>query len=316
MRKLLPVSYDVCNMHTTSIFYGKLFPAIRYHIYPMKNQSASTPDSQSPVISAISHLLRPLIRLLLSHGISFQVFSELVKSAYVKVAETEFRLVSKPQTDSRISLLTGIHRREINRLRNEPVTEFNLSQHSSMSALLLTIWSGAPEFLDKQSLPVPLPRASKDGGPSFESLVQSVSKDFRARVVLDEWLRQGIVTLDEDDRVHLAPDAFVQPQDLEEKIFYFGQNIHDHMAATVHNLTGSQPPFLERCVYYDKLSADSANELAEYSRLVGMKALHSVNKRAVELQKRDQDQLDAVYRTNFGVYIYSESEAPDEISAD
>jgi hypothetical protein len=282
----------------------------------MKNQSTSNTDPQQPVIAAIRHLLRPLIRLLLAQGISFQVFNELVKSAYVKVAETEFRLTSKPQTDSRISLLTGIHRREINRLRNEPVTELNLSQHSSMSALLLTIWSGAPEYLDKQALPAPLPRTSKDGDLSFESLVRSVSKDFRARVVLDEWLRQGIVTLDEDDRVHLAPDPFVQPQDMEEKIFYFGQNIHDHMAATVHNLAGSMPSFLERCVYYDKLSAESAKELAEYSRLVGMKALHSVNKLAVELQKRDQGQVDAVYRSNFGVYNFSEAEVPDEISAD
>ncbi|MFZ5523086.1 MAG: DUF6502 family protein [Pseudomonadota bacterium] len=282
----------------------------------MKNQSISAPDSQPPVISAIRYLLRPLIRLLLSHGISFQVFSELVKSAYVKVAETEFRLASRPQSDSRVSLLTGIHRREINRLRNEPATGINLSQHSSMSALLLAIWSGDPEYLDKHSSPIPLPRlASKGGGPSFASLVQSVSKDFRARVVLDEWLRQGIVTLDEDDQVHLASDAFVQPQDMEEKIYYFGQNIHDHMAATVHNIAGDKPPFLERCVYYDKLSADSAKELAEYSRLAGMKALHSVNKRAVELQKRDQDQQNAVYRTNFGVYNFSEAEASDEISA-
>jgi hypothetical protein len=294
-----------------------LFPEIiQQHIFEMKSKSISTPDAQPPVISAIRHLLRPLIRLLLSHGISFQVFSELVKSAYVKVAETEFRLASKPQTDSRISLLTGIHRREINRLRNESVTEINLSQHASMSALLLTIWSGAAEYQDKQALPVPLPRlANKDSGPSFESLVQSVSKDFRARVVLDEWLRQGIVSLDEDDRVHLVSEAFVQPQNIEEKIFYFGQNIHDHMAATVHNLAGSKPPFLERCVYYDKLSAESAKELAEYSRLVGMRALHSVNKRAIELQKRDKGQLDAVYRTNFGVYNFSEAEVPDDKSA-
>jgi len=281
----------------------------------MADQNISTPDAQ-PVISAIRYLLRPLIRLLLSHGISFQVFSELVKSAYVKVAVTEFQLPAKPQTDSRISLLTGIHRREINRLRNEPETGINLSQHASMSALLLAIWSGDAKYQDNRAQPVPLPRLTKkDGRPSFESLVQSVSKDFRARVVLDEWLRQGIVTLDYDDRVHLSPDAFVQPQDLEEKIFYFGQNIHDHMAATVHNLAGGKPPYLERCVFYDRLSADSIGELAEYSRLVGMRALHSVNKRAVELQKRDQDQPKAVYRTNFGVYNFSEAETTDEISA-
>src|SRR5665647_525774 len=104
----------------------------------MNNQSTSSTESQPPVVAAIRYLLRPLVRLLLSHGISFPTFCDLVKSAYVKVAEEEFKLASKPQTDSRISLLTGIHRREINRLRNEAVTEINLSQHASMSCLLYT----------------------------------------------------------------------------------------------------------------------------------------------------------------------------------
>ena len=280
----------------------------------MNNQDTSGTEPHAPVVAAIRYLLRPLVRLLLSHGISFPAFCDLVKSTYVKVSEAEFRLDAKPQTDSRISLLTGIHRREVNRLRNEAVAEVDLPQRASMSALLLTIWSGHPDYLDKQGMPVPLPRlASKGESHSFEALVQSVSKDFRARVVLDEWLRQGIVTLDSDDRVHLSADAFVQPQDMAEKIYYFGQNIHDHMAATVHNLAGSAPPFLERCVFYDKLSADSARELADYSRTVAMRSLHAVNKRAAELQQRDQKKTDAVHRANFGVYHYSAAEATDEI---
>jgi len=282
----------------------------------MENHGDSTPESRPSVVAAILYLLRPLIRLLLSYGITYQAFCELVKSTYVKVAEEEFRLTAKPQTDSRISLLTGIHRREISRLRNEAETELNLSQNASMSALLLTIWSGHPEYLDDQAFPVPLPRLSKKaGGLSFEKLVRSVSKDFRARVVLDEWLRQGLVTLDKGDKVHLVVDAFVQPQDLEEKIYYFGQNIHDHMAATVHNLAGNTPPFLERCVYYDKLSADSIKELADYSRTVGMRALHSINKHAAKLQQRDKGDADAVYRTNFGVYNFNEAEAVNETPA-
>lgn len=282
----------------------------------MKNQDKSNSESRVTIVAAISHMLRPLVRLLLANGITFTAFCDLVKTAYVKVAEEEFRLDSKPQTDSRISLLTGIHRREVNRLRTEPETEIDLSQPASMSALLLTIWSGNPEYLDDQGLPLPLPRlATKGGERSFESLVQSVSKDFRARVVLDEWLRQGIVTLDDDDRVHLCTDAFVQPQGLEEKIYYFGQNTHDHLAATVHNLAGGEPSFLERCVFYDKLSSGSVKDLADYSRVVGMRALHAVNKRAAELQKRDRGQPEAKYRSNFGVYNFSEAEAADEIPA-
>ena len=279
----------------------------------MNNPDTSGTVPQSPVFAAIRHMLRPLVRLLLLHGISFTIFCELVKTAYVKVADAEFRLDAKPQTDSRISLLTGIHRREVNRLRNETVTEINLPQHASMSALLLTIWSGHPDYLDEQGSPIPLPRlASRTEEHSFESLVQSVSKDFRARVVLDEWLRQGIITLGSDDRVYLSTDTFVQPQDMAEKIYYFGQNTHDHLAATVHNLAGGSPPFLERCVYYDKLSADSVKELADYSRIVGMRSLHAVNKRAAGLQQRDKGNTDAMYRANFGVYQYSEAETSDE----
>jgi hypothetical protein len=279
----------------------------------MDNQPVSTPESPQPMLAAIRHILRPLVRLLLSHGITFPVFCDMVRSVYIKVAEEEFKLADKAQTDSRVSLLTGIHRREVNRLRNEHLEEITLPQHASMSALLLSIWSGHPEYVDEQGMPVPLPRlASKGGGRSFESLVQSISKDFRARVVLDEWLRQGIVRLDEDDSVHLIAEAFAQPQDMEEKVFYFGQNIHDHMAATVHNLAGGSPPFLERCVFYDRLSSASAKELAEYSRTAGMRALHAVNKRAAELQKRDHERPDAVYRANFGIYHFSEAEASDE----
>ncbi len=279
----------------------------------MTSQPASNQDSQQLVLGAIGHILRPLVRLLLSYGITYTVFCDAVRSIYVKVADEEFTLPDKAQTDSRVSLLTGIHRREVNRLRSEPVQEISLPQHASMSALLLATWSGHPDYVDEQGVPLPLPRLASQGEErSFESLVQSISKDFRARVVLDEWLRQGIVRLDDDDRVHLSQEAFAQPQDLEEKVFYFGQNIHDHLAATAHNLAGATPPFLERCVFYDKLSAESAKELAAYSRTVGMRALHAVNRRAAELQKRDGHTADAVYRTNFGVYQYSAEEISHE----
>jgi hypothetical protein len=283
----------------------------------MNNMDIYNGESRATASIAVSHLLRPLVRVLLSYGISFQSFCELAKSAYVKVAEEEFKLADKPQTDSRVSLLTGIQRREVNRIRNEPVAEIALSQNASMSALLLAIWSGNSEYLDQDGMPIPLPRLpGKDGKPSFESMVQSVSKDFRPRVVLDEWLRQGVVTLDEEDKVHLCIDTFAHPQDVEERLFYFGQNIHDHLAATAHNLTSGQPPFLERCVFYDKLSAESCQDLAEHSRTLGMIVIRAINRRAAELQKRDQGQDGAVYRSNFGVYHFSEAETSNETKAD
>ena len=134
-------------------------------------------------------------------------------------------------------------------------------------------------------------------------------------MVLDEWLRQGIAELDDEDRVHLTEEAFTLPQGIEEKSFYFGQNIHDHLAATVHNLTGNAPPFLERCVYYDKLTPESVAEFAQFAKTAGMRALHSVNKHAAELQKRDRGNPGAIYRANFGIYNFSEAEDQNETAA-
>jgi len=261
----------------------------------------------TPVVAALRRVLKPLIRLLLSYGFQYQTFCDLVKWTYIHVAEEEFKLDKKNQTDSRISLLTGVHRRDIHRLRKESSPENTLPLHSSMSAKLLAIWSGNEKYTDSHGIPLPLPRsASKGGDHSFEGLVSSVSKDFRARVVLDDWVNQGIATIDEDDNVHLVADAFAAPKGIEEKSFYFGQNIHDHLAATVKNLSSGTPPFMERCVYYSNLTAESVKEHERVARLSGMKALHLVNRHAVGLKKQDAGKPDAIYRANFGIYNYSE----------
>ena len=83
--------------------------------------------------------------------------------------------------------------------------------------------------------------------------------------------------------------------------------MHDHIAAVTHNLTGGRPPFLERCVYYGKLTEASIAELTRLAREAGMQALQSVNRRAMELQERDSGQPDAELRMNFGLYFFSAS---------
>ena len=65
----------------------------------------------------LTRLLRPLVRLLIRAGVTFPALSDLLRELYVNVAEHDFALADKEQTDSRISLLTGIHRKEVRRLR-------------------------------------------------------------------------------------------------------------------------------------------------------------------------------------------------------
>ena len=258
------------------------------------------------LVAALCTLLRPLVRLLLAHGITLPVLTGLLKSLYVEVAEREFPLPGKPQTDSRISLLTGVHRKDVRRLRRESPAAGEMPASVAVGAQLVARWVGEQKYLDEAGSPRALHiRAAQGDGVSFEQLVRTVARqDLRPRVVLDELLRLGVVEVDDDNRVRLNAEAFIPEKGFDEKAFYFGRNLRDHMAAGVHNLLGGAPPLFERSVSYHRLSGASVKELNELAGRLGMQALTAVNREAMAMKDRDLKVPGKKQRINFGVYFY------------
>ena len=79
----------------------------------------STNSNLSPaLITAVRRVLRPFIKLMLAKGITYPFLTEMLKDLYVEVAANDFKIGDKPSTDSHLSLLTGIHRKDIKRLRH------------------------------------------------------------------------------------------------------------------------------------------------------------------------------------------------------
>lgn len=276
------------------------------------------PSQPAPsLVKALRWQLRPLVKFLIKSGITFPFLADLLKEVFVEVAERDFKLEGKEQTDSRINFLTGIHRKDVKRLRNSKNSNV-ASDTVSLGAQLVANWIGSDTYLDEQLKPLPLPRLIKKGGlQSFEALVISVNKDIRSRAVLDEWLSLGIVSLDNQDRVCLNTDAFVPEKGYDEKAWFFGENLHDHIAAAAHNMTGEKPPFLERAVFYDRLSEASVNKLKMTADQSGMRLLRKLNRQAIELQSADiQSTEHNNSRMRFGIYFYSEPGQPPEDKRD
>jgi hypothetical protein len=257
------------------------------------------------MMKAVRRVLHPLVRLLLSQGVQYPLLSELLKSVYVGVANAEFKVEGKRQTQSRITLLTGIHRKDVRRLMAEERYRHEMPADVSLGVQIAALWLSHPDYLNEEGRPAPLPRLASTGGEkSFEALVARISKDIRSRSVLDEWLRLGVVKLGPDDRVHLKADAFIPEKGFEEKVFFLGQNIHDHLHTAVHNVIGQGVPRLERSVFYEGLSEQSVAELAELAHKLGMDTLVAIHRRAQELQERDSAQGQGKLRMNFGLFFY------------
>lgn len=264
------------------------------------------PMSDSPIrsalLSAIHRVLSPVVRVMLAHEITLPMAVELLKRVFVEVAERDFRLDKKGSTDSRISLITGVHRKDVKRLRELPHVEANLPPKVSLSAQIVATWITGREWIDENGSPRPLARLAKRGdGPSFEALVASISQDIRPRSVLDEWLRLGVVHISTDDEVVLTSNAFVPKDGVEEKLAYYGHNLGDHAAAAADNVLGISRPWFERSVHHATLSEAQIERLRLRAAELGMQLLTELHTMA----EQATDDGESTKRFTCGVYFYS-----------
>ena len=286
-----------------------LIPTKQVYCKSMRNaQDPSTGNPPTALVTAIERILRPLVKLLLSYQLTYPQLIRILKSTYVEVAEHEFKANDKRQSDSRIHLLTGVHRKDVKRLRDETRQDRAAPPLVSAGAQIIGHWLGTSQYLDELGKPRPLPlRPSATDGVSFEELVETVCKqDIRPRVILDEWIRLGIAH-EENEHVVINTGAFTPDSGFDEKAFFFGKNTQDHINAASHNLRGLKPSYFDRSVYYDNLTESSVEELSELADSLGMQTLTQMNKEALRRQNKDKNTADANFRMNFGIFNFNSS---------
>jgi hypothetical protein len=246
-------------------------------------------------------LMAPVAQWLLRSGVSYPVFAELLKSVFLRAAWEELSRGESPPTQSALSLLSGVHRKDVRVLLEVPDSS-RATPRPSLSSQVFTRWLTDRRYRAPDGRPRRLQRAGEHR--SFEALCREISNDVHPRTVLDELLRLGHVGIDGDDVVVLA-QAFVPSTRLDDMTALFAANASDHLAAAVSNITQDTPKFLEQSIYADGLTAESIALMHDAARKAWAKAFDSVVARATERVDHDASG-DGDLRMRFGVYFYSE----------
>ena len=267
---------------------------------------------EKAISSALFKLMRPLIRILLRNGIPFRTFAEMAKRIYVQVAAEEFNIEGRKPSVSRVSVITGLSRKEISRVMDEPDEEDDVSaQRYNRAARVISGWITDTKFLDAASRPKELSVDSGDG--SFAELVRLYSGDVPARAVLDELLRVGAVTRSGGGLVRLLARAYVPQTGEKEKIEILGTDVAQLVATIDHNLTdGNQDPWFQRKVSYDNLPGEAMERIRDLSARHGQELLELLN---TEMAKHDRDmspEAGGTGRMKAGVGVYYFEEKFDE----
>ena len=267
-----------------------------------------------PLSAAVLRLLRPLVRILLRNGVSYSTFADFVKWVYVDVASKEFGIKGRKQSTSRVSVITGLSRKEVLRVRLLPRPDDHATTEKyNRAARVIAAWRRDRKFLDTEGKPALLPIAGSD--VSFSELVKRFSGDVPVRATLDELIRVGAVERLEDGRVSLLTRSYVPEHSDADKLHILGTDVALLISTIDHNMNPSSVgPFFQRKVAYNNLPDEVLPDFRKHSAKRAQTFLESLDR---WLARHDRDVNATVRGTGrnqagIGIYYFEEPYAIKE----
>lgn len=263
---------------------------------------------KSILTAATFKILRPLVRTLLKHSISYNEFNELVRRVYVDVGFSDFEIQGRKQTNSRVSVLTGLSRKEVLRIKMLPsLLEEKEDVPLNRAARVIAGWFTDKEFTDETGKPLELPWRAPDTA-SFAELVKRYSGDITAGAIYDELNRVGAITKTDNNRIQLKQLGYIPEKSTEQKINIMGECASDLLNTLEHNIDKEKSPFFQRSVVYHNLPESVVDEFNTLCQEKASTLLLELNEWLVNKKKNNQNMPGKRLRTGFGTYFFQNIE--------
>jgi len=259
--------------------------------------------------SALQQILKPLVKLMLSKGLSFAEFSQLAKQVYVEQAQALLLEENEKITTSRIAIRTGLTRKEVAKLRDAAENnDVDITTRVNRGIRVINGWTNDQEFLDPDGNPADLNLQGENG---FTALVQKYSGDMPYRALLKELVDGGLITL-QDDYVQLQQRAYIPSDDEQAMLRLVGTDTELLLGTMAHNLSPQQSsPLFHRKVCYDHLSAETLVMFKQMVEEDGMGLLVKFNE---WLRERSQlpinDDKATTFKAGIGIYYFEQETTP------
>ncbi len=267
------------------------------------------------ITEAIARLLRPLVKIMLQHGMSYGAFAEILKRVYVDVADNEFHVDGRKQSVSRVSVLTGLNRKEVSRVKSLPPLESTgLDERHNRAARIATAWFRDPAYHNDVGDPMPLPF---EGKGSFSELVKKYSGDMPPRAVADELQRVGAIELAEDSRLKLMAHGYIPSTGGSEVVQFLGAHTADLIDTIGHNMNcAADEKRFQRSAQFRNVPVEYIGEFRQLSAKLGQRTLEEIDQWLAERDRGSEENLQGVSRARLGVGIYEFEEFVEPAGSD
>lgn len=253
-------------------------------------------------------LLEPIAKIMLRCGVTYADFAEAAKAAFVKAAGEEFGLRGRPANASRVSIITGLHRREVTRQRallaagEEPI-----SSRVSNVARVLSGWHQDPDFTDAEGKPLELsPDASKANPrtPNFAALCRKYGGDIPWTALLKELKHVGVVEETDDGRLRVLRRYYMPSRSDPAAVERSASVLRDLATTLHHNLffTDLEPSRFEGRATNIHITRAAQRQFRKFLEERGEQFLEEIDDWLTEHERDAGSETPQAWRVGIGLY--------------
>lgn len=247
-------------------------------------------------IKCVSKVLTPIVRWLIKSGVGYKDFSLIFKRIFYEQAIIETQVNNIKATDSALSLLAGLNRRDVTYFK-ENHFEFEETYKISVSSRVLTLW-----LQKKWAKKIKI----SNNPVSFETLAREISQDTHPKTVLLHLESLGLITV-VGECVSLNAESFTPSQDTLKCQVLLAESLTNHINAGIVNIFQQPNTFLEQAINAENLSSESVEELRRFSTDLWKELSNNLLNKAVELSEHDNtSDTKPMRKFTFGVYQYND----------
>lgn len=248
--------------------------------------------------------MKPLVRVMLDNGLSYQEFDELTKQTFVEVADKEFQPEKKKQSSARVAMLTGINRKEIQNIKDAAASPSDENAHKKLNraSAVVSAWHREIEYKGK-ALP-------KEGSLSVTSLVKKFSGDIPVGVTLDELMRVGSVIKNNEGLYELVNPTYIPRFSRADKFVAVAEAARDLISTGHFNMQqpNDDEDRMQLTVSYNQLRREAVDQFKRMSDQKNLELILEFDKwlafhEVLEPEKNEEP----LFRTGVGMYFLEES---------
>ncbi|WP_154223703.1 DUF6502 family protein [Marinicella rhabdoformis] len=266
----------------------------------MKNQLKTV------VIQMLVQIFRPLVKVLLRLKVPFNEVSDVLRWTYVDVAHEHFGINGKPPTKSRISVITGLSRTQVDVQMKSDLFKVETEQYKWNRAVrVLTGWAENEAYLDQYNSTKVIPLESNNE-PDFKGLVEQYSGGSTVRSILDDLIVSGSVKV-KDKKVELLKPYYLTVNDPDEiqKLNFLGVSTQYLLETIEHNINPVEStPRFQRIVFHEELPLSLVSIAETFVRGKSQQLANEVDEYLEHLIKYADDDGEKVPYIGLGLYYY------------